>query len=133
MAVTAANQATANQATAPAPSRALTEADVRTLDAYWRLANYLAVGQIYLMDNELLAKPLRPEHIKPRLLGHWGTSPGLNFIWAHLNRAITVHDQSMMYVIGPGHGGAAALWLLAVARARRGVRQPRADRGLRGR
>jgi xylulose-5-phosphate/fructose-6-phosphate phosphoketolase len=99
---------------APVQSRVLTEADVRTLDAYWRAANYLAVGQIYLMGNPLLAEPLRPEHIKPRLLGHWGTSPGLNFIWAHLNRAITVHDQSMMYVIGPGHGGPAALancWL----------------------
>jgi xylulose-5-phosphate/fructose-6-phosphate phosphoketolase len=92
----------------------LTDADTRTLDAYWRAANYLAAGQIYLMGNALLAEPLRPEHIKPRLLGHWGTSPGLNFIWAHLSRAIMVHDQPMMYVIGPGHGGPAALansWL----------------------
>src|SRR6185437_11571606 len=92
----------------------LTDADARTLDRYWRAANYLAVGQIYLMANPLLAEPLRPEHIKPRLLGHWGTSPGLNFIWAHLNRAIMAHDQAMMYVIGPGHGGPAALantWL----------------------
>ena len=92
----------------------LTDEDAGTLDAYWRAANYLAAGQIYLMGNPLLAEPLRPEHIKPRLLGHWGTSPGLNFIWAHLNRAITVHDQPMMYVIGPGHGGPAALansWL----------------------
>ncbi len=92
----------------------LTETDVATLDRYWRAANYLSVGQIYLMTNPLLTEPLRPEHIKPRLLGHWGTSPGLNFIWAHLNRAITVHDQAMMYVIGPGHGGPAALantWL----------------------
>jgi xylulose-5-phosphate/fructose-6-phosphate phosphoketolase len=95
----------------------LTEADGRTLDAYWRAANYLAVGQIYLMSNALLTEPLRPEHIKPRLLGHWGTSPGLNFIWAHLDRAIKVHDQPMMYVIGPGHGGPAALantWLEGV-------------------
>jgi xylulose-5-phosphate/fructose-6-phosphate phosphoketolase len=97
-----------------APERPLTEAEVRTLDRYWRAANYLAVGQIYLMANPLLTEPLRPEHIKPRLLGHWGTSPGLNLIWAHLNRVITVHDQPMMQVIGPGHGGPAALansWL----------------------
>src|SRR5258708_30021782 len=93
----------------PARPHALTEAEARTLDSYWRAANYLAVGQIYLMANPLLAEPLRPEHIKPRLLGHWGTSPGLNFIWAHLNRAITVHDQPMMYVIVPGHGGPAPL------------------------
>jgi xylulose-5-phosphate/fructose-6-phosphate phosphoketolase len=92
----------------------LAEAEARTIDRYWRAANYLSVGQIYLMANPLLAEPLAPEHIKPRLLGHWGTSPGLNFIWAHLSRAILVHDQPMMYVIGPGHGGPAALanaWL----------------------
>ena len=92
----------------------LTEAEAPTLDRYWRAANYLSVGQIYLMDNPLLTEPLRPEHIKPRLLGHWGTTPGLNFIWAHLNRVIRVHDQPMMFVIGPGHGGPAALantWL----------------------
>jgi xylulose-5-phosphate/fructose-6-phosphate phosphoketolase len=92
----------------------LTDADIATLDAYWRAANYLSAGQIYLMGNPLLTEPLQPGHIKPRLLGHWGTSPGLNFIWAHLNRVITVHDQPMMYVIGPGHGGPAALansWL----------------------
>jgi len=92
----------------------LTDADIAALDAYWRAANYLSAGQIYLMGNPLLTEPLQPGHIKPRLLGHWGTSPGLNFIWAHLNRVITVHDQPMMYVIGPGHGGPAALansWL----------------------
>jgi len=92
----------------------LTGQQVQTLDAYWRAANYLSVGQIYLMANPLLTEPLRQEHIKPRLLGHWGTSPGLNFIWAHLSRAITVHDAEMMIVIGPGHGGPAALantWL----------------------
>jgi len=92
----------------------LTDADSAVLDAYWRAANYLAAGQIYLTGNPLLTEPLQPGHIKPRLLGHWGTSPGLNFIWAHLNRAIIVHDQPMMYVIGPGHGGPAALansWL----------------------
>src|SRR5215467_6944335 len=92
----------------------LTRAQADTIDAYWRAANYLSVGQIYLMANPLLTEPLRPEHIKPRLLGHWGTSPGLNFIWAHLSRIITVHDAEMMIVIGPGHGGPAALangWL----------------------
>ncbi len=92
----------------------LTDAEVATLDRYWRAANYLSAGQIYLMANSLLARPLRPADIKPRLLGHWGTSPGLNFIWAHLSRAIIVHDQAMMCVIGPGHGGPAALactWL----------------------
>src|SRR6266704_6047810 len=84
------------------------------LNAYWRAANYLAAGQIYLMANPLLTEPLRPEHIKPRLLGHWGTTPGLNFISAHLNRAITMQDLDMMIVVGPGHGGPAALancWL----------------------
>ena len=73
--------------TAPSLVR-LSDADTQTLDRYWRAANYLAACQIYLMDNPLLTEPLRPEHIKPRLLGHWGTTPGLNFIWAHLNRAI---------------------------------------------
>jgi len=85
-----------------------------TLNAYWRAANYLSAGQIYLMDNPLLTEPLLPEHIKPRLLGHWGTTPGLNFIWAHLSRAIKLGDLNMMIVIGPGHGGPAALancWL----------------------
>jgi xylulose-5-phosphate/fructose-6-phosphate phosphoketolase len=97
--------------TEPGP---LTGAQTQTLDAYWRAANYLSAGQIYLMANPLLAEPLRAEHIKPRLLGHWGTSPGLNFVWAHLSRAITAHGTEMMIVIGPGHGGPAALantWL----------------------
>src|SRR6516225_7529752 len=92
----------------------LAPGEVEALGAYWRAANYLSVGQIYLMANALLAEPLRADHIKPRLLGHWGTSPGLNFIWAHLSRAITVHGTEMMIVIGPGHGGPAALantWL----------------------
>jgi xylulose-5-phosphate/fructose-6-phosphate phosphoketolase len=92
----------------------LTDADVLILERYWRAANYLSVGQIYLMANPLLAETLRREHIKPRLLGHWGTTPGLNFIWAHLNRAIQAHDAEMMIVVGPGHGGPAALansWL----------------------
>ncbi len=92
----------------------LTAAEAATLDRYWRAANYLSAGQIYLLDNPLLTEPLRPEHIKPRLLGHWGTSPGLTFVWAHLNRVITRHGLEMMCVIGPGHGGPAALagtWL----------------------
>ena len=75
------------------------------LDRYWRAANYLSVGQIYLLDNPLLREPLRPEHIKPRLLGHWGTTPGLNFIYAHLNRVIRALDVSVLYICGPGHGG----------------------------
>jgi xylulose-5-phosphate/fructose-6-phosphate phosphoketolase len=78
---------------------------VRRLDAYWRAANYLSVGQIYLYDNPLLKKPLRREHIKPRLLGHWGTTPGLNFIYVHLNRVIKEHDLNFLYITGPGHGG----------------------------
>ncbi|WP_219518859.1 phosphoketolase family protein [Nonomuraea ceibae] len=84
------------------------------VDAYWRAANYLSVGQIYLLDNPLLSEPLRPEHIKPRLLGHWGTTPGLNFCFAHLNRVIRERDQDMIYIAGPGHGGPAAVahaWL----------------------
>ena len=92
----------------------LTDAQLQALDGYWRAANYLSVGQIYLLANPLLAEPLRPEHIKPRLLGHWGTTTGLNFLWSHLNRAIVTHNLEMMYVIGPGHGGPAAIagaWL----------------------
>ncbi|HXW44634.1 MAG TPA: phosphoketolase family protein [Streptosporangiaceae bacterium] len=100
--------------TAPAESDRLSPPDAQVLDRYWRAANYLAAGQIYLLDNPLLAEPLRADHIKPRLLGHWGTTPGLNFVWAHLSRAISVHEIPMMIVIGPGHGGPAALantWL----------------------
>ncbi len=78
---------------------------LRLIDAYWRAANYLSVGQIYLLDNPLLREPLRPEHIKPRLLGHWGTTPGLNFVYAHLNRVIRERDLNVIYVTGPGHGG----------------------------
>ncbi|TCN28314.1 XFP-like protein, partial [Kribbella orskensis] len=92
----------------------LTADEVLDLDAYWRAANYLSVGQIYLLSNALLTEPLRPEHIKPRLLGHWGTTPGLNMLYAHLNRVIRQRDLNMMYVIGPGHGGpaiAANTWL----------------------
>ena len=78
---------------------------LRKMNAYWRAANYLSVGQIYLYDNPLLKDPLKLEHVKPRLLGHWGTTPGLNFIYVHLNRIITQYDLNMIYVTGPGHGG----------------------------
>ncbi|MDQ3871137.1 MAG: phosphoketolase family protein, partial [Chloroflexota bacterium] len=79
------------------------------IDAYWRAANYLSVGQIYLLDNPLLREPLRPEHVKPRLLGHWGTTPGLNFIYVHANRVIRARDLSAIYIAGPGHGGPAVV------------------------
>jgi xylulose-5-phosphate/fructose-6-phosphate phosphoketolase len=87
----------------------LTDEGLRLLDAYWRAANYLSVGQIYLLDNPLLREPLRPEHVKPRLLGHWGTTPGLNLLYAHLNRVINARDLDAIYVIGPGHGGPATV------------------------
>ena len=83
----------------------LTDAELRTLHGYWRAANYLSAGQIYLMANPLLREPLRPEDIKPRLLGHWGTTPGLNLLYAHLNRVIRNWDLDMIYIAGPGHGG----------------------------
>ncbi|WP_228545835.1 phosphoketolase family protein [Microcella flavibacter] len=92
----------------------LDPAQLERINAWWRAANYLSVGQIYLLDNPLLREPLLPEHIKPRLLGHWGTTPGLNFIYAHLNRAIMQRDLNTIYVMGPGHGGpgpVAASWL----------------------
>jgi xylulose-5-phosphate/fructose-6-phosphate phosphoketolase len=88
--------------TEPGP---LTSGELDALDAWWRAANYLSVGQIYLMDNALLTEPLRPEHVKPRLLGHWGTTPGQNMIYAHLNRVIKHSDLEMIYISGPGHGG----------------------------
>ncbi|WP_449342253.1 phosphoketolase family protein [Streptomyces aurantiogriseus] len=97
------------QASAP-----LTDDELRTLDAHWRAANYLSVGQIYLMANPLLTEPLRPEHVKPRLLGHWGTSPGLNLVHTHLNRVIKARGQDALCIWGPGHGGPAVLanaWL----------------------
>ncbi len=84
---------------------ATTARELELLNRYWRAANYLSVGQIYLLDNPLLREPLKAEHIKPRLLGHWGTTPGLNFIYAHLNRVIRARDADMIYVCGPGHGG----------------------------
>ena len=85
----------------------LTAEATRLIDRYWRAANYLSVGQIYLVDNPLLREPLRLEHVKPRLLGHWGTTPGLNFVYAHMNRAINEHDLNAIFVCGPGHGGPA--------------------------
>ena len=86
----------------------LSQAELQRIDAYWRAANYLSVGQIYLLDrNPLLKRPLAPDDIKPRLLGHWGTTPGLNFVYAHLNRLIKRHDLSVIFVAGPGHGGPA--------------------------
>src|ERR687898_232238 len=85
----------------------LSPQDAAAIDAYWRAANYLTVGQIYLLDNPLLREPLRIEHVKPRLLGHWGTIAGLNFIYAHLNRIIRLQDANMIYICGPGHGGPA--------------------------
>jgi len=100
--------------TSPAASGPLSDDELAALHAWWRAANYLSVGQIYLMDNPLLREPLRAEHVKPRLLGHWGTTPGLNFVYAHLNRVITARDLDVMYVIGPGHGGpglVASAWL----------------------
>jgi xylulose-5-phosphate/fructose-6-phosphate phosphoketolase len=86
-----------------------TEEELRLIDAYWRAANYLSVGQIYLMANPLLREPLRPEHTKPRLLGHWGTTPGLNLIYAHANRVIKARDLDAIWIVGPGHGGPAAV------------------------
>ena len=86
---------------------ALSAEQIRLLDAYWRAANYLTVGQIYLRDNPLLREPLTAEHVKPRLLGHWGTSPGLSFIYAHLNRLVRETDADVIYLAGPGHGGPA--------------------------
>jgi xylulose-5-phosphate/fructose-6-phosphate phosphoketolase len=90
-----------------APTKPLSPDLVRRMDAYWRAANYLSVGQIYLYDNPLLRQPLKKEHVKPRLLGHWGTTPGLNFIYVHLNRVIKENDLSVLFVTGPGHGGPA--------------------------
>src|SRR6059036_3187790 len=81
------------------------DAQLERMNAYWRAANYLSVGQIYLLDNPLLREPLKPEHVKSRLLGHWGTTPGLNFIYVHFNRLIKKHDLNVIYITGPGHGG----------------------------
>ncbi len=102
-----------SKSTSPADGP-LSADELRVIDQWWRASNYLSVGQIYLLDNPLLKEPLRAEHVKPRLLGHWGTSPGLSFIYAHLNRAIMARDLDMIYITGPGHGGPAivgAAWL----------------------
>ena len=98
----------------PTMRPALDATELNRMDAYWRAANYLSVGQIYLLDNPLLKQPLQLAHIKPRLLGHWGTTPGLNFIYVHMNRVIKAHDLSMIFIAGPGHGGPAVVantWL----------------------
>lgn len=87
----------------------LDQARLQLMHHYWNAANYLTVGQIYLQANPLLREPLCPEHIKPRLLGHWGTSPGLNLLYVHLNRRITEHNMDMIFLAGPGHGGPAVL------------------------
>ncbi len=89
--------------------RPLSDDELRLIDAYWRAANYLSVGQIYLLDNPLLREPLRLEHTKPRLLGHWGTDPGLNLVYVHMNRAIRERDLNAMFVAGPGHGAPAVV------------------------
>jgi xylulose-5-phosphate/fructose-6-phosphate phosphoketolase len=91
--------------TTVSPAPPATDADLELVDAWWRAANYLSVGQIYLLDNPLLHQPLALEHVKPRLLGHWGTTPGLNLIYAHLNRVIRTRDADVIYICGPGHGG----------------------------
>jgi xylulose-5-phosphate/fructose-6-phosphate phosphoketolase len=90
-------------------ARPLSDTEAGLIDAYWRAANYVSVGQIYLLDNPLLREPLQPDHVKPRLLGHWGTTPGLNFIYVHMNRVIRNWDLNAIYVMGPGHGGPAAV------------------------
>src|SRR5436305_12982999 len=82
----------------------LSEAELKNIHAYWRAANYLSVGQIYLLANPLLREPLQVKHIKPRLLGHWGTTPGLNFLYAHMNRAIKARDLDATFICCPGHG-----------------------------
>ena len=93
------------QRTHPPVTRTYSAEDLELVDAYWRAANYLSVGQIYLLDNPLLREPLLAEHVKPRLLGHWGTTPGLNLLYAHMNRVIKERDLNALYVTGPGHGG----------------------------
>jgi xylulose-5-phosphate/fructose-6-phosphate phosphoketolase len=89
------------------PKRTLTPDLLKKMNAYWRAANYLSVGQIYLYDNPLLKEPLKLSHVKPLVVGHWGTTPGQNFIYLHLNRVIKEHDLNMIYIAGPGHGGPA--------------------------
>src|SRR5467141_3777868 len=97
--------ATADSASLSVSNQPLSPEELRKMNAYWRAANYLSVGQIYLYANPLLREPLKLEHVKPRLLGHWGTTPGLNFIYAHCNRVIKKFDLNMIFICGPGHGG----------------------------
>ena len=87
-----------------APTTALSSEEIALMQAWWRAVNYLSVAQIYLLDNPLLREPLRIEHVKPRLLGHWGTTPGLNFIYLHLNRIISTRNLDVLFIAGPGHG-----------------------------
>ena len=96
------------------PKNPLSAKDLHLLNAYWRACNYLSVGQLYLRDNPLVREPLELAHIKPNVVGHWGTAPGQNFIYTHLNRLIKQHDLNMIYISGPGHGGQAMVancWL----------------------
>ena len=97
------------QASARAEQTPLSREEMESMHAYWRACNYLSVGMIYLQDNPLLAQPLKAEHVKQRLLGHWGASPALSFVWAHLNRMIVEHDLDMIFVAGPGHGAPGVL------------------------
>src|SRR6185437_10276592 len=97
--------ATTAVARAGESAQELSQQEERLLDAYWRAANYLSVGQIYLIANPLLREPLSADHIKRRLLGHWGTTPGLNFMYVHMNRLIRTHDIDAIFIAGPGHGG----------------------------
>src|SRR5215211_6104049 len=106
MARTATRAANAERVTRDSP---LDPEELRRIDAYWRAANYVSVAQIYLLDNPLLREPLEAEHVKPRLLGHWGTTPGLNLLYAHMNRVIKARDLDAIYVTGPGHGGPAVV------------------------
>src|ERR1700757_5493863 len=91
----------------PSTTHLLSAGELRKIDAYWRACNYLAAGMIYLRDNPLLREALKPEHIKNRLLGHWGSDPGQTLVWVHLNRVIRKYDLDMIYISGPGHGAPA--------------------------
>ena len=93
----------------PLTATPLSAEELRLIDGWWRACNYLSVGMIYLRDNPLLREPLTIEHVKLRLLGHWGASPALSFVWAHLNRMIVKHDLDMIFVAGPGHGAPGVL------------------------
>ena len=100
---------TKHQGSHASPQNPLASEELRLIDAWWRACNYLSVGMIYLKDNPLLREPLQPEHAKHRLLGHWGASPALSFVWAHLNRVIKRDDLDMIFMAGPGHGAPGVL------------------------